>query len=173
MTERAKSPIICGHCGQSTMRRNGDITRANTQGKPLYCDKDCAGLARRRKVEITPEQAKEAKRIYDAQYRAKNAAVLKVKKAAIYQRTADREKEREYRKANMHKHVAYCQRPEYRLRKSTYDRKYLANKKFGEFADAALILRDLESEISTRATRYEIYSTNGLLNKAQQRRRAL
>lgn len=155
------------------MRRNGDIARAQKLGVPLYCDKECAGLARRRNVPQTAAQAKEEKRIYDAQYRARNAVLLKVKKAAIYQRTADREKEREYRKSNMHKHVAYCQRPEYKEWKSTYDRAHLAQKKFGEFAEAALLLRDLEAEINARATRYEIYLTNGLLNKAQTRRRSL
>ena len=71
----------------------------------------------------------------------------------------------------MPKHVEYCRRPEYRASKREYDRKHRAQQDFGPFAEAALILGDLDAEIATRASRYEIYSANGTLNKALRRKR--
>jgi len=128
-----------------------------------------------RKLANPPSDAerKEAKRIYDAKRRKDKAAEIKAAKAAWYAANHDREKEREYRRKNMHKHVEYCQRPEYKEWKKEYDKQYRARKKFGDFADAALLLRDIENEITKQATRYEIYLTNGTINKAQIRRRQL
>lgn len=104
-------------------------------------------------------------------YRAREAEKLKAKKAAYYQRTADREKEREARKRRMPKHVEYCRRPEYREWKQKYDRKYRARKEFGDFGEASIVLNDLIAEINSRATRTEIYRQNGTLNKWIARRR--
>ena len=68
-------------------------------------------------------------------------------------------------------HVEYCRRPDYRKWKQNYDRKYRAAKDFGAFGEAAIILNDLQNEILSRASRYEIDLASGTLNKKLQRRR--
>ncbi len=161
--------IICAYCGKGAMKEAGGVNRSLRKGASLYCDRTCAGKNRR--VFRTVGQKRAEKAAYDAEYREKNRARLKAEKAAWYRRTADREREREYRRANKGRHAEYCRRPEYRKWKAEYDRKYLAQKQYGPFAEVAFILRDLEDEINSRATRTEIYAANGTLNKWIQRRR--
>lgn len=162
-------PFHCAHCGKLGFQPVRYINRAAKNGVRLFCDRACAGLARR--VERTDEEKIAAKAANDAEYRIKNRSRLKAEKAAWYQRTADREKEREYRRENMGRHVEYCRRPEYRKKKRIYDRGYRAKQKYGPFAEAFLTLQELETEIAARASRYEIYAQNGLLNKAKERKR--
>lgn len=166
--------LRCVTCNKDILgRMTAKINIAKKTGAKVFCDKACYGVSRRRKVVLTDVQKKEIKRIYDEQYRIKKAAIIKAQKAAWYKKTADRDKEREYRKTHMQRHVEYCRRPEYKEWKSEYDSMYRAKKQFGEFATAALLLLDLEKEVLSQASRYEIALTNGVLNKAQQRRRAL
>lgn len=162
-------PIRCAACGVVAFRALRDVNRAEKRHAPLYCSKACSDIARRGTCDKSEKVA--AKAAYDAAYRAKNRAMLKAKKAAYYAATADREKERIKRQARMPQHVEYCRRPEYRKWKADYDRKYIARKQFGAFGEAAIILNQLETEILTRATRYEIYVANGIVNKKLQRRR--
>ena len=110
---------------------------------------------------------------YDRQYRARNTARRKEQKAAYFKRTYNPAQAAVERKARAHLHAEYCRRPEYKAWKRGYDVRYNAKKDFGDFAEAALLLRGIEQEIDARMTRYEIYQTNGTLNKAQMRRRAL
>lgn len=145
------------------------MVRAYEANAPLYCNKTCSGLARR--TGITKAQKVANKRLYDMEYRAKNRERLKAEKAEHYKATFDREKERDYRKKNMSRHVEYCRKPAYRVKKSAYDKKYRGRKFYGEFAEAAAILHQLEVEIRKRVEKYEIYSINGTLNKKLQRRR--
>lgn len=162
---------VCPQCSAVFDRPTGEVNRAKKKGAPLFCGKTCFGLSRRLAVKPTKQERAAAKAAYDREYRAKNAATVKAKKAAYFQRTYDPGKAAEVRKANMHKHVEYCRRPEYKQWKSSYDRKYRAVKEFGEFAEAALILQDVEKEVLSRTTRYEISLVNNTLNKAQKRRR--
>jgi hypothetical protein len=145
------------------------INRAIRQGKPLYCDRTCAGLARR----VPPKQKKEAKRVYDARRRVEKAAEIREQHRAYHQRTYDPVKARERRHANMGRHVEYCRRPEYRAYKADYDRQYRADE-YGEYTEAYLLLLDLEQEIRSRATAYERRKARGYYTRAaQQRRREL
>ena len=111
------------------------------------------------------------KAAYDARRRAELCDRLKAEKAAYHKRTYDPAKAAEQRKARMPRHVEYCRRPEYRNWKVEYDRKYRAQKDFGDFAEVALVLRDIEAEVGARVTRTEVYRQNGTLNKWIQRRR--
>lgn len=165
--------IICAQCTKEFEADSGRINRAKKERAPLYCDRTCAGLARRLKNPPTLAERKAAKSTYDRAYRERNAAQRKRQKAAYYQRTRDPKKEAERRAKRMHLHVAYCQRPEYKAYKRDYDKRYRAKQEFGAFAEAALLLGELEQQLEQRATRYEIYRTNGTLNKALMRRRAL
>lgn len=164
-----KVAIVCAYCGKDAMKESGGVNRAIRIGAPLYCDRECAGKGRC--VFRTDSEKRAAKAAYDAEYRERNRAGLKAKKAAYYASNVDREREREVRKKRMPRHVEYCRRPEYKKWKAQYDRKYLARKRYGDFGAAAIVLRDLEVEISSRASRIEISRTNGTLNKHQNRRR--
>lgn len=152
------------------------MNRADAIGAKLYCDRACAGMARR--VAKTPEQRKAEKATYDAKRRTELADQIKAEKREWY--SANRERLRaqhaEYRNRpeNVARHNAYCRQPEYVAEKREYDRRRRAVKQFGEeFAESFLLLQDVENEIDARASRYDIYLANGTINKAQTRRRAL
>jgi hypothetical protein len=166
----------CQHCRASFETKTSRINRAAKIGAPLYCGRVCAGLARRLANPPTDEQRRAAKSAYDAKRREgpKRETIL-AKKREHYYANHDRLKAEhaEYRAAHMDRHVEYCRQPEYRAKKAIYDRKRRAEQDFGEFSEAALLLADVEREIAERASKYEIYLTNGTINKAQQRRRAL
>ena len=165
----SSTSISCARCGRFALKASGSVNRSEAKGAPLYCGRECSGAAKRKG--LTDAQKRANKAAYDAQYRAKNASVLKTKKAAHYAANVDRAKEAATRKARMPKHVEYCRRPEYRRWKVEYDKKYHARKGFGDFGEAAIVLNELEAEISARATWVEIRTANGTLNKHQQRRR--
>jgi hypothetical protein len=124
---------------------------------------------------LSEADRKEAKRLYDAARRLAKRDELCAKKRDFYYANRERIKAEQtvYRAKHMQRHVEYCRRPEYREWKKEYDRQYTARQSFGEFASAFLLLRDIEDEVAARATRYEIYTANGTLNKAQTRRRSL
>lgn len=165
--------ITCAHCGAKSRKAAGAVNRAAKIGAPLYCDRVCYGLAHRRDVPMTKAQLVERKRLYDAEYRARNRERLKAEKAGYYQRTRDPERERERRKANMPRHIEYCRRPEYRAYKARYDAELRASE-YGPFADAYRTLLELEKEIRARATKYERLKAKGYYTRnAQQRRRQL
>lgn len=165
-----RSAVQCTACGTWRLKENGEITRARKAGLNLYCNRTCAGVGRR-KEPITEAEQKAAKRQYDIEYRAKNADRLKAEKAERFRRTYDPAKAAVERRARMPRHIEYCRQPEYRKWKADYDRKFRAQKQFGPFAEAFLVLQDLQTEVLSRASRYEIDLQNGKLNKATNRRR--
>lgn len=116
-------------------------------------------------------QRVEEKRLYDIAYRKKNAAMLKAKKAAYHKLSYDPVKAAKVRAKRMHLHVAYCRRPEYKVKKKAYDQKR-RDSQYGPFADAARLAIDLNREIKGRMTSYEIRIQNQTLNKRQSRTRS-
>ena len=161
--------IQCPVCLTFVEKHTGSVNRARRKGAPIYCSKKCSGVGRRKGK--TKEQLAAEKREYDKEYRRKNAALLKHKKAAYHQRTYDPAKAAVARKKRSKAHAEYCRRPEYRAWKREYDKRRRAERDYGEFGDAFLVLRDLESEILSRMSRYEIGVTNQTINKTQKRRR--
>jgi hypothetical protein len=160
--------IICAHCGRKTEKPTGAFNRARQSGLRIFCNRKCAGLGRRNGK--TKAQKKAEKRAYDMEYRQLNLAAIKAKKAAHFQATYDPEKARIERRKRAKAHAEYCRRPEYRRWKSEYDRQYRA-KEFGPFADANLLTIDLNREIKTRSSNYEIRQQNQTSNKTQKRER--
>lgn len=161
--------VHCGHCNAIVKQSTSAINRALRNGSRIYCNKECSGLGRRKHK--TKEQKIAEKRAYDVEYRLKNRKLLKTKKREYFQRTYDPIKAAVVRKARMHLHVAYCRNPAYKRWKRRYDREYRAQKLFGPFAESFLLLQKIEHEVSTRMTRYEVYQTNGTLNKTLRRKR--
>lgn len=146
---RTTMRVVCAHCGKKADQPAGAVNRARRNGNRLFCGRKCAGLGRRKHK--TKARRVEEKRLYDAEYRRKNRAMLKAKKAAYYKANRNPEKERAYRQANMARHVEYCRRPEYKTYKRAYDRQYRASE-FGPFAEAYLLAIDLNREIKGRMT---------------------
>ena len=161
--------IRCAHCGKSSDKPTGAVNRARAQGRRLYCNRTCAGHSKRRGK--TDAEKKMEKRQYDMEYRAKNRAMLKAKKAAYFQQTYDPEKAAVERKKRMPRHVEYCRRPEYRDWKRDYDRQYRAKKFYGPFWESFLLAMDIRSEALSRQSDYEIRLEKGTLCKTQRRKR--
>lgn len=159
----------CAHCGKPVTKTASHINRAAREGRRLFCGRVCMGLAKR--INKTKAQKVVEKAAYDAEYRRKNRAMLKAKKAEYFQRTYDPAQAAIKRKARMARHIEYCRRPEYKAWKSAYDRAYRAKSDFGPFWEAAMLLQQIEEEVASRMSKYEIYSVNGTLNKALRRRR--
>jgi len=164
---------LCRHCGTEVQQAQRAINQALREGKPLYCNRTCAGLSRRLVMPPSEEERRAKKAAYDARRRELLADRLKAEKAAYYQRTRDPVKERAVRKERMHLHVEYCRRPEYKAKKQSYDKaRRLAG--YGAFADTAALLEELEREIRERATAYEVRVQQGYYTRdAQKRRREL
>ena len=95
--------VFCAWCNARLDKPTGAVNRARKSGLYLYCDRICGGLGRRKNK--SKAQKVEEKRVYDIEYRAKNSALLKAKKAAYFQRTYDPVTAAEHRKARMPKHV--------------------------------------------------------------------
>lgn len=165
-----KVEITCAYCGETAMKEAGSVTRAKAKGAPLYCDRTCAGQGRRKHK--SPADKVKDKRLYDIEYRRKNQTELKAKKAAAFQRDYDPVQAAVYRKSRMHLHVKYCQQPTYQAWKREYDRKYRAKKDYGEFWESALLIQNIETEVLSRTTRYDIMLANGTIAKNQKRKRA-
>lgn len=165
----AKGLIFCAQCGFGVFIENGAIARAQRAGLRLFCGRECSGLARRKGK--TGDQKRAEKAAYDARRRVELADRIRAEKAAYYQRTRDPVKEAALRKERMPRHVEYCRRPEYKNWKRQYDRKHRAMKDFGPFWEAAILVEDLQNEVLSRASRYEIDLQNGKLNKATNRKR--
>jgi len=158
----------CGYCGAVVRQSSTAINRAIKFNKPLFCNKACVGLNRRTNKAVS--QKKADKKVYDAAYRKKHLARLKAQKAARFKVTYDPVAAAVERKARMPHHIEYCRQPQYRAYKAKYDLKRRAAS-WGEFSEAWLTLNELEKEIGTRISRYEIYQQNGTLSKSTQRKR--
>ena len=156
--------IVCARCGAKGTRAASEINRARRLGAPLYCTRRCAGLARRKHK--TKAQKIKEKRLYDIEYRKRNLARLLAQKRDYFKRTYDPAKAAIARKKRMHLHVAYCQRPEYKKWKQQYDRQFRSKKNFGPFAEAAMLVVDLNREIKGRMSNHEIKWKNKTCNKA-------
>lgn len=164
--------LVCAQCGGAFERGAGHVNRSRAIGAPLYCGRVCAGLGRR-KPEVSDDERRTAKAAYDKEYRERNAAARKEQKAEWYRRTRDPEKERIARQKRMPQHVEYCRRPEYKAYKTEYDKKYRADE-YGPFAEAYMLLLDVERELRSQATKYERYVAKGYFTRnAQKRRREL
>jgi hypothetical protein len=166
--------IVCAYCNREADRRIGDVRRALKIGAPLYCNKACAGMGRR-KPPKTIEQKKIEKSAYDARRRVELADKIKAAKAAAYQRNRQNpeflEKQRQYRKKVMQRHLEYCRRPDYRAAKREYDIIYRAKREHGEFWESAILVLDIRRECLIKMSAYDIRLANGTYGKSQKRKR--
>ena len=161
--------FTCPQCRCYGDKPAGHLNRSAKRGAPVYCSRECFGLAHRG-PEKTPEQRKAEKKAYDARRRVAIADRLKAEKHAYHLRTYDPVKAAAVRKERMPYHVEYCRRPEYVEWKRGYDRQYRA-REYGEFADCYLLVMDIRNECLSQQSDYEIRMSKGTFGKWQQRRR--
>jgi hypothetical protein len=162
--------FTCPQCRCFGEQAKGAVNRAAKRGAPVYCGRECAGLARRGS-EKSQEQRKAEKSAYDARRRIEHGERIRAQKRAHHKATYDPVKAAEYRKQRMPYHVEYCRRPEYVEWKRDYDRQYRAEKEFGEFAECFMLIQDIRNECLSQQTDYEIRLSKGGIAKSQQRRR--
>lgn len=163
-----KVAFSCERCGAAAEKESSHVNRSRRLGRGLYCDRACAGLARRKGK--TKAQRIAEKKAYDHDYRLRDTETLKARKRAYHLRTYDPVKEAAKRKEKMPRHVEYCRQPEYRAWKREYDKQYRASK-FGSFAECYSLLLQLNTEIASRMSRYDIYMANGRFEKYYEKRR--
>jgi hypothetical protein len=158
----------CAHCGKPAAQPVGAVNRARKIGAKLFCGRKCSGLSHRKNK--SKARKRQEKKLYDAAYRRKNRELLKAKKAEYFKRTYNPEAARIERKKRAKAHAEYCRRPEYRKWKREYDRRYRAAE-YGPFAEAYMLVIDLNREVKTRMSNYEIRKANKTGNKRQERAR--
>jgi ssDNA-binding Zn-finger/Zn-ribbon topoisomerase 1 len=163
----------CDYCGKEMFKKTGHYNRAMKLGAGIYCDRKCAGLGRR--IDETPEQKKIYKQWYDLFIRASltdDERDIRTLQALVlfhldYRNNPEKYKDRRRRK--MPAHIEYCRQPEYRKKKKAYDEVHRAKKFYGEYWEAAIVLKKLEKEIPTRVADKE----NKLYNKSTTKRKRL
>ncbi len=157
---------ICSVCGVSYQKKASAYNRAIKSGLNIFCSRACVGLSKRtsledkkakkaaydKKIYHTPERTEARKRYFQKSYKA------------------NPEKYRELRKARYSKHLEYLNTPEYKAWKKEYDKKYIANKNYGVFSEAAIILIELESFLKQNMPD-EMKFQMGITNKTQKRKR--
>jgi hypothetical protein len=161
----------CAQCGRVGEKTSGHVRRSRKIGAPIYCDRACAGLARRTDSR-TPEQKRADKRAYDMEYRNRNREALKAKHAEYYAKVGptQRDREREVRRKRMPLHVEYCRQPEYRKKKQSYDEQR-RSKIYGPFAECHRLLVLLKREIVNRCPNYYERHTETIKERAKNAKR--
>lgn len=157
--------IICEQCGKEHDKKIGHVNRARKLGLKLFCSQTCFGLSKRKNY--TEDDKKKIKSDYDKEYREKNRERLKKEKHEWFKKNYDPVQAAIYRKKRMPYHVEYCRSPQYRVWKREYDQKHVAQKRYGEFWESAILLRKLEGEYNQQ----EVREINNLHNKTQKRKR--
>lgn len=171
--------LVCAQCGFHFLK---DVGQANRQRKVLgaavrfFCTRQCFAASRRIEKDQAVRVAEKA--VYDREYRARNRAMLKAKKAEYFQRTYDPQTAAVQRKAVLAWHREYTKeyrsRPEWIAHKAEYDQRLRAAE-CGEFAECHMILVELEREIRTQQPdRYQRAKERGYYDNfrtTQQRKR--
>jgi len=157
---------ICPICNEPFKKSLGHYNRAMKNGLRVFCDKDCAGIARRKSV----EEKKKVKAAYDK--KIYNTPERQAARKRYFQNSYKRnpEKYKAIRRAKYPKHLEYLRRPEYKKYKKEYDVKYLAKKDFGIYWESAILLKELEDhllKIRPDGIKFQM----GITNKTQKRKR--
>lgn len=158
----------CSYCGCEGEKSTSHYNRAIKTSPNLYCSQTCFGLDRRKSV----EEKKRVKSVYDKKLRQDPVYVEK-RKAMAHEwfklhYAANPEMYRKRRQDKYPKHLEYLRTPEYKAWKKDYDERFLANKHYGDFAEAAIALKRIEAELESQA----IKLANGItFNKSTQQRK--
>lgn len=166
--------LKCNYCGKTFNVKENNIGQRRKSirlGLPIYCNKICAGLARR--TNETIEEKKANKQWYDLFIREsmtddeRNLKTLQALVLFHMDYAANPDKYRQERQRKMPAHVEYCRQPEYKKYKKRYDEQYRAKKNFGEYWECAIILKNLDNEIDYRESKRQ----NKIYNKSTTKRK--
>lgn len=155
----------CNLCGCDFNKSAGHLNRAMKLGVNVFCSKQHFYESRR--IQRSDEEKKRIKTEYDDKYR--RLEKVKIKKAEYFKKdyAKNPDKYKKERQRRYTAHLKYLQTDGYKKWKADYDKKYLAKKHFGEFAEAAIILTEIEKIIDSKKVKYE----NGItINKSSQKR---
>ncbi len=171
--------IRCCACGNDALRTSSEVNRAAKVGAPVYCNRTCAGLARRGEVRTDAER-KQIKSDYDRQRRTDLHDQLKAEKRAAYEakKAADIEavraqqrKQREAQKASGYRDN-YLKTDRYKKYKHEYDLRTRSEEWYGEYAEAHRLLVELERLIRQQCPdKYERLKARGYYERANECRR--
>ncbi len=154
--------LVCRHCGKSFKVKENNIGQRKKSirlGLPIYCGRKCSGLGRR--TNETKEDKIVHKQWYDLFIRASMSDderdLRSIQALVLFHLDyrANPEKYRQERQRKMPAHIEYCRRPEYKEWKRSYDEHYRAHKDFGEFAGAAVVLKQIEKIVDSKKIRIE------------------
>ena len=166
--------LICCYCDRIFKVKENNIGQRNKSillWLPIYCNKKCAGLGRRSKE--TPEQKRDIKSWYDMFLResmTEDEKIFESFSGLVYfhmDYKANPDKYKEWRNKRMPKHVEYCRQPDYKEYKKGYDELYRAKKDYGEYWEAAIVLKNLDEEIDYRESKRQ----NKIYNKSTTKRK--
>ncbi len=96
------------------------------------------------------QNEKEKKRLYDIKYRRLNKEKINQRKREYNKTKAGREVQKRSREKTKLKHLQYCQTNEYRSWKKEYDKIYRAKRKYQEFWECFLIIKEIEKIVKER-----------------------
>jgi len=159
--------ITCGFCGKESNKSSSAARRAERDCKPIFCNRKCFVDSRR----MTKAEKVELKRLYDIEYRNKNRDTINQRKREFFKKNYDPVKAAIERKKTMHRHVEYCRRPEYVEKKKVYDRSYKAKLNYGELWEVHVLTLEIQDEVLSKMSRYQIDLESNTLNKKQRRTR--
>lgn len=164
--------LVCCYCDKPFKVKENNIGQRKKSirlGLPIYCGRKCAGLGRR--TNETKDEKIAHKQWYDLFIRASMTDDERDLDSLLnavwfdYDYNKNPEKYKQWRQKKMPKHVEYCRTPEYKKWKKSYDENYRAQKEFGEFAESAVVLKEIEKIIDSKTIRIE----KGCHNKRQKR----
>lgn len=157
--------VRCEQCGKECEKSPGHVTRSRKLGMKLFCGQKCFGLSRR--TNKSKQERKEYKMFYDCFFRVFNMSRIKRRKSKYFQKDyeANPEKYRKERERRRKAHLEYCRSPAYKKWKKRYDEKHRAKKKYGDYAEAFILVNKIAALVDNRAAMYE----KGIINKKQKR----
>lgn len=168
--------VPCAFCGADTQKSASEVNRAKRVDARLFCDKSCAGQARRSRK--TREERRAEKARYDKQRREElRGSLLKEKREAyramVRNRSDElRRKQKEQRarqKASGYRNQ-YIRSERYKKYKHEYDTSKRSRKRYGEFAECHRLLLELEKEIRRRCPdKYERLKARGYYERQNEK----
>lgn len=165
----------CDYCNKEILKSVGHVNRALKKGSVnFFCSEKCTQHFKKALCYKSLDVKKQEKSEYDKIRRNKLKNIIKVKKKEAYEKLKVenlellRSKQKEQRKSQKESDYRknYINTEKYRKYKYNYDQVY-RSKKYGEFSESYLLLKDLKKEIDNRKTKIE----SELTNKSQKRKR--
>ena len=119
-----------------------------------------------KKTETALEETKEAKRLYDIEYRRKNKEKIKARNIRYNESPAGRAMQKRHREKQKEDHLEYCRTPEYRRWKKHYDRKNNAKAMYGDFWEVMTLVDIIQKRVRKIVPdKYERMKLRGFLER--------